>query len=116
MSAKALLNEMIELTRAQVDRVIHGDHQALLEGAHQQEALLAALEEAPIDGTPEEMRALYEQLELEKNKLKSLLQTESQRVDFLMRLLLGSPEQKTVGYPKGTGKRKAQGQMLNRKT
>lgn len=116
MSAKALLNEMIDLTRTQVDRVITGDHQALLEGARQQEALLAAIQDAPIDGTPEEMRALYEQLEFEKTKLQSLLQTESQRVDFLMRLLLGGPEQKAIGYPKGTGKRKDQGRMLNRKT
>lgn len=116
MSATALLNEMIALTRAQVERVIAGDHQALLEGARQQEALLAAIQEAPIDGSPEKMRALYDTLEFEKAKLQSLLESESQRVDFLMRMLLGSPEQRAVGYPKGTGKRKAQGQMLNRKT
>ena len=35
------------------------------------------------------MRALYEELEREKVKLQSLLEAESQRVDFLMRLLLG---------------------------
>lgn len=115
MSASALLREMIELTRLQVDRVIRRDHQGLLEGARQQEALLAALQEAEIDGSPEELRALYEELDREKVKLQSLLESESQRVDFLMRLLLGGPAQKSVGYPPSVTKR-AGGRMLNKKT
>lgn len=115
MSATALLREMIELTRLQVERVIKRDHQGLLEGSRQQEALLAALQEAELDGSPEELRALYEELEKEKVKLQSLLETESQRIDFLMRLLLGGPEQKSVGYPSGVTKR-AGGRMLNKKT
>ncbi len=36
MSASALLREMIELTRLQVQRVIQRDHQGLLEGSRQQ--------------------------------------------------------------------------------
>lgn len=115
MSASALLREMIDLTRLQVQRVIKRDHQGLLEGARQQEALLKALQEAEIDGSPEKMRALYEELEREKVKLQSLLEAESQRVDFLMRLLLGGPEQKSVGYPSTVTKR-AGGRMLNKKT
>jgi len=115
MSASALLREMIDLTRLQVERVIRRDHQGLIEGARQQEALLTALESAEIDGAPEEMRALYDELVREKRKLQSLLESESQRVDFLMRLLLGGPEQQSVGYPPSVRKR-AGGRMLNKKT
>ena len=43
MSTSALLREMIDLTRLQVERVIRRDHQGLIEGARQQEALLKAL-------------------------------------------------------------------------
>ena len=115
MSTSALLREMIDLTRLQVERVIKRDHQGLLEGARQQEALLSALQDAEIDGTTEELRALYDELEREKTKLQSLLESESQRVDFLMRLLLGGPEQKGVGYPPSLKKR-AGGRMLNKRT
>ena len=115
MSTSALLREMIDLTRLQVERVIKRDHEGLMEGARQQEALLRALQEAEIDGSPEELRALYEELEREKAKLQSLLESESQRVDFLMRLLLGGPEPKGGGYPPGVAKR-AGGRMLNKKT
>jgi len=115
VSASALLKEMIDLTRLQVERVIKRDHQGLLEGARQQEALLAALQEAEIDGSPEELRALVEDLERERAKLRSLIEAESQRVDFLMRLLLGGPEPPGVGYPPGV-KKPAGGRVLNKKT
>lgn len=115
MSTSALLREMIDLTRLQVERVIKRDHEGLMEGARQQEALLRALQEAEIDGSPEELRALYEELEREKAKLQSLLESESQRVDFLLKLLLGSQDQENVGYPTGL-LRRVRGQLLNKKT
>lgn len=116
MSAKAILGEMIALTRLQVERVIHGEHQALLDGANQQEAMLTALQTAEIDGTPEELRALYEELDLERAKLVSLVESESVRVDFMLRLMMGSPDQKQVGYPKRIQNRSGGSRLLNQKT
>ncbi|MFZ5814017.1 MAG: hypothetical protein ACOY93_01765 [Bacillota bacterium] len=116
MSAKALLREMTELIQAQTENVIKGDHKAVLDGAMRHEALLAALQQAPIDGSPEEMRALYAELNRAKEKLQSLLEAESVRVDFMLRLLLGGGGPATPGYPTGNRKRDGSSRMLNRRT
>ncbi|MFZ5826802.1 MAG: hypothetical protein ACOY94_21130 [Bacillota bacterium] len=116
MSAKAILREMIELIRTQTEHVIQGDHKAVLEGAQRHEHLLSALQEAEIDGSPEEMRALYDEITHEKAKLQSLLEVENVRVDFMLRLLLGGGSSQSPGYPAGIGKRNAGSRMLNRRT
>lgn len=116
MKAQAILREMIELVRTQTERVIQGDHRAVLDGAYRNEQLLSALKEAEIDGTPDEMQALYEELTREKVKLQSLLEAESVRVDFLLRLLLGGGGPKNPGYPAGAQKKGAHSRMLNRRT
>lgn len=115
MKAKAILAEMLGLVKAEIEAVIRGDYQALTDGVARHEALLSALATAEIDGTPEEMKALHDELNTEKQKLQSLLATESVRVDFLLRLMLGGGPSGEVGYP--TQIRAAGGaRMLNRRT
>jgi hypothetical protein len=115
-SAKGLLSEMLQLLKEQVEHVVKGEHQQLLDGAYRHEKLLVDLEQAEIDATPDELREILEQIELEKAKLQSLLESESTRVDFMLRMLLGSRKPKTPGYP--DLKRRGEGGpgMLNRRT
>lgn len=112
MSATKLLQEMIELTRAQIDHVIARDVTAILEGAAEQERLLRELEKAPIDAEPAEIRRLHDELRAERDRLNALLAMESARVDFMLRLLLGNNEPKEPGYPTGKGRG---GTLLNRR-
>lgn len=102
MSVKALLEEMLQLLREQVGHVVKGEHRELLDGAYRHEQLLSDLEAAlaagPPDISPEELRPLYEEIETEKAKLQSLLQAESARTDFMLRVLLGSRQPKADGY------------------
>lgn len=114
MSAVAILSEMLELLRTQTENLIRGDHQAMTQATLRHEQLLAELEQAPIDGTPAEIRALYDEIGREKTKLQSLLESESKRADFMLRLYLGGGERKNPGYP-GQG-RSAGARMLNRRT
>lgn len=112
MSATALLQEMIALTRAQIDHVIAGDVRAITEGAAEQERLLRELETAEIDAEPAEIRRLHDELRAETERLTALLHMESGRVDFLLRLLLGGNETRNPGYPSGKGRG---GSLLNRR-
>ncbi|WP_374711648.1 hypothetical protein [Symbiobacterium terraclitae] len=112
MSATALLQEMIELTRAQIDHVIAGDVKALTDGAAEQERLLRELQTAEIDAEPEEIRRLHDELRAETNRLSALLHMESGRVDFLLRLLLGGNDNRDPGYPSGKARG---GTFLNRR-
>lgn len=114
MSALAILNEMLELLQAQTENLIRGDHQAMMEATARHEQLLSQLEQAEVDGTPAEMRALHDEITREKTKLQSLLEAENKRVDFMLRLHLGGGERKNPGYP-GQG-RSAGARMLNRRT
>lgn len=102
MSVKALLEEMLQLLREQVEHVVKGEHRELLEGAYRHERLLSDLEAdmaaGPPDISPEELRPLYDEIEREKAKLQSLLQSESTRTDFMLRLLLGDRQPKADGY------------------
>lgn len=115
MSARAILTEMRELLANQVEHVVSGDHKALLQGAAQHEQLLSALRTAELDAPPEEIRALAEQVEREKQKLQSLLASQSQRVDFMLRLLMGGGEANRVGYPgRGLGADPRSGRLNRR--
>lgn len=116
MSARQLLSEILQLLREQVDHVVKGEHQQLLKGAHRHEQLVAELENADLDGSAEELRAIYEQIEVEKIKLQSLLESESTRVDFMLRMLLGSRKPKTVGYPSLNQRGEGKPGILNRRT
>jgi|GEM_PF-4202442 len=115
MSAKQLLLEMLQLLREQVEHVVKGEYQALLEGTRRHEQLLSAMETAEPGGTPEELRAIYEEIQFEKIKLQSLIESESVRVDFELRILLGGTKSKSVGYP-DMNKRGKGASMLNRRT
>ncbi len=115
MSTKALLTEMLQLLKEQVDHVLKGEHQALLDGTRRHEEMLSALESAERDGSPEELRAIYEEISLEKARLQSLIESEATRVDFELRILLGGGKSKSVGYP-DMSKRAKGGHMLNRRT
>lgn len=116
MSARAILEEILALLRTQVDAVVQGDTERLMAGTARHEQLLRDLETAEVDGTPEELRPLYEQIEHERNKLQSLLTAESARVDFMLRMFLGGGKSTRVGYPdmKRTGA--GGSHMLNRRT
>lgn len=113
--AKALLNEMLQLLKKQVEHVVKGEHQQLLDGAYRQEQLLATMAQAEIDATPDELRAIYAEIEVEKLRLQSLLESESTRVDFELRMLMGPRKPAAPGYP--DMKRRAEGPgLLNRRT
>jgi hypothetical protein len=115
MSARLILTEMHELLAGQVEHVVAGDHQALLAGAARHEQLLHRLRTAEMDAPPEEIRALAERVEREKQKLQSLLTTQSQRVDFMLRLLIGGGEAPRVGYPgRGLGTDPRSGRLNRR--
>lgn len=114
-SAKALLAEMLQLLKDQVEHVVGGRYQQLLDGAYRHEQLLAELAQAEIDATPDEVRGLVDQIEVEKLKLQSLLERESTRVDFELRVLLGTRRQATPGYPDLNRRGKGPG-LLNRRT
>jgi hypothetical protein len=116
MSAKAILQEMLELVKAEIEAVKTGDHQKVLDGALRHEQLLSALETAEWDAPPEELRALAAELDREKTKLQSLVTAEAARVDFLLRLMLGSGAPKASGYPTGDLRRQGQSYRLNRRT
>lgn len=116
MSARQLLSDILQLLREQVNHVVKGEHQQLLEGAYRHEQLVAQLENVEVDGSPEEMRAIYEQIEVEKIKLQSLLESESTRVDFMLRMLLGTRKPKTVGYPDLNQRGEGKPGILNRRT
>lgn len=111
--ARAILAEMLDLLRSQVSSAAKGDVQALLEGSAQHEQLLTALATAPVDASPEELRGLWEEIEQQKEHLQSLLAVESHRVDFLLRLIFGGEEQKSVGYSAAGRRTEPTARMLN---
>lgn len=112
---KALLNEMLQLLKDQVGHVVAGRHQELIDGAYRHEQMLAELAKSEPDGSAEELRSLAEQIELEKQKLQSLLEAESTRVDFELRIMMGGRKPATPGYP--DMKRRGDGSgILNRRT
>lgn len=115
MSARAILTQMHEVLVSQIEHVVAGDHRALLQGAAEHEQLLTALRTAQMDAPPEEIRALAEQVEREKQKLQSLLTAQSQRVDFMLRLLIGGGETSRGGYPgRGLGTDSRSGRLNRR--
>lgn len=114
-SAKALLLDMLQLLKDQVEHLVAGRHQLLMDGAYRHEKLLADLAQAEMDATPDELRAIVEQIDIEKVKLQSLLESESTRVNFELRMLLGVRKPATPGYP--DIKRRGEGPgLLNRRT
>lgn len=113
MSARVLLGQMGDLLREQVDHIASGDTQALLAGVTRHEELLAALDSAEIDLPPDELRAIGAQLDRERDKVKALLTREGERLDFMLRLLLGGGEGRTAGYPGGSWRQEGSSRMLN---
>jgi len=116
MSTRAILQDMRDLLKAQIEAVIAGDAPAVLRGSARHEQLLAALEKAELDATTDEVRALSAEIEQEKTKLQSLLSVEAVRVDFLLRLILGGGQPNKSGYPTGKWRNPAGARMLNRRT
>lgn len=115
MSTRAILTEMLETLQAETEAVKRADTPAILEGVSRHEALLAQLQDAARDLSPEETRALVEQIERERFKLKSLLESQSARTDFLLKLV-GVGQEKGIGYP-GTGwGQEPRPHRLNRRT
>lgn len=113
MSIKAILTEMLDVLRAQAAAVAANDPDALMAGTRRHEELLAALEQEGAPAEAAELKALYEQIQYEKKKLQSLLLSESVRVDFLLRLILGTRQ--PTGY-RGSGLRhEADALVLNRR-
>lgn len=116
MGVQAILTEMRDLLRAQTAAVIAGDHQGVARGAARHEVLLADLRTAEPEPPTDDLRALLAEVEREKQKLYSLLQTESNRVDFLLRLIMGGGQPKVGGYPNGTTQPPRLSRALDRRT
>ncbi|HEY3367233.1 MAG TPA: hypothetical protein VGK74_19425 [Symbiobacteriaceae bacterium] len=114
MSVKAILQEILALLQQQVADVVAGDHLAVRAGAERYELLMAQLEQAEIDLSPAELKPLYDDIQQEKTKLQSLLSVEVNRVEFLLRLLVGSGSLKPIGYP-GKGRSESGSRMFNRR-
>lgn len=114
MSVQTILEQMLTLLQQQVEAVVKGDHQAVKAGADAYELLSHELEHAEYDVPPEALRPLYDEIQQEKAKLQSLLSVEVNRVEFLLRLLVGSGTLKPVGYP-GQAKGAPGARMLNRR-
>lgn len=115
MSARELLQEMIDLLDRQTEAIIAGDHQALMADVARHEELLTALGTVELNEPQAELRTLYEQLERKKAKVQSLLESESARVDYFLRLLHGGGGNKTVGYPNGQQGRAGGSRIMNRR-
>lgn len=115
MGARAILTEIHDLLKAQVAAVVAGEHQRVLAGAMRHEELLALLQDAELDLTPEELRPLIEQIDRQKTKLTSLLAAEGARTDYLLRLILNKGAAKPGGYPSSVQDR-AKASRLNRRT
>jgi hypothetical protein len=115
MSARAILEEMLALIKGQTEAVVSGDYKALLAGAARHEQLIGLLESAPVDASPEEIRDLCAQIDREKSKLRSLLEAESMRVDFLLRLILGGGQARTAGYPGTGGRQEGPSRLINQR-
>lgn len=116
MGARTILTEMLGLLQGQTAAIIAGDHQALARGAERHEALLAELQTAEVDTCDEELRTLVTEVDREKQKLQSLLQSEASRVDFMLRLILGGGQAKAVGYPAGLTQPARLSRGLDRRT
>ncbi|HWI63610.1 MAG TPA: hypothetical protein VNT75_17385 [Symbiobacteriaceae bacterium] len=116
MGARAILTEMRDLLKTQVDAVVAGEHQQVSAGAFRHEELLRALETAELDASPEELRELAVDVSFHKEKLASLLESEGIRLDFLLRLVLGGGAPKPGGYPANIGKGYGQAGRINRRT
>lgn len=116
MGARALLTEMLDLLRAQTGAIIAGDHQAVSRGADRHEALLSELRLAEVDISPDELQTMLAEIDREKLKLQSLLQSESNRVDFMLRLILGGGQPKAAGYPGGLTQPPRLSRGLDRRT
>lgn len=114
MSVMELLQQLLTLLQEQIEAVVQGDSKAILAGADRHAQILADLKQAEMDGSPEAVRALVEQVEFQKAKLQSLLASEAGRVDYLLRLLTNSGVCSTVGYP-GMAKSEGSSWMLNRR-
>ncbi len=116
MSTRAILTKIRDLVRRQIEAVIAGDAQAILAGSADHEQLLAALERAEIDASPEEVRALSAEITHDKTTLQSLLSAETVRVDFLLRLMLSGREPTAGGYPTGKWRKQTGARLINRRT
>ena len=114
MGARAILTEMRDLLKAQVDAVVAGEHQQVSAGAFRHERLLKELESAELDAAPEELRELAEGVQAERRKLESLLNAECARVDFLLRLFLGGGVARPGGYPQNVGHPSRTGRLNHR--
>ena len=114
MSTKALLTEMRDLLKAQVDNVVRNDMDALMAGVERHEQILTLLQTAEVDGTPDELRAIYEEISFQKAKLQSLLESESMRVQFLLQVILGGGP-KPPEYPRAQ-RSPVSARLLNRRT
>jgi hypothetical protein len=68
-----------------------------------------------VDASPEDLRGLWEEIEQQKEHLQSLLTVESHRVDFLLRLIIGGEEPKSVGYPAAGRRPEPTARLLNRR-
>lgn len=112
---RAILSEMQELLASQVQAVIAGDVEALNQGTARHEELLADLQDAEPDAPTEEIQELVMAVEREKLKLHSLLQTETARADFLLRLLIGGGPSKADGYPAKTWRQEGRLSRLDRR-
>lgn len=113
MSIKAILTEMLGVLRAQSEAVAANDPEALMNGTRRHEELLAALEQDAYPEESTELKPLYEEIQHEKKKLQSLLLSESVRVDFLLRLILGA--RPPTGYRSGGLRQEADALVLNRR-
>jgi hypothetical protein len=116
MGARALLEEMLDLVQAEIQAVLAGDHAGLAAGSTRHEELLAVLPDAEVDADPGQLRVLISRIDLEKAKLRSLLESESGRVDFMLRLILGGGKPAPGSYPVSHWQQRGPSQRLNRRT
>lgn len=116
MGARAILQEIRDLLKTQVEAVVAGEHQQVLAGATRHEELLGLLEHAEMDASPDELRALAAEIDVHKVKLQSLLTAETARTDYLLRLLIGGGPAKPGGYPTAAWRQQGSPSRLNRRT
>lgn len=114
MRVNAILTEMLEVLKAQAEAVATNNPEELMAGTRRHEELLTVLEQEEPDEDLAELKALYEEVKQEKKKLQSLLLSESVRVDFLLRLILGGPRQ-PARYHGGGLRHEADALVLNRR-
>lgn len=116
MSTRSLLNEILGTIQAETEAVIHGDAKAIMAGVARHEELLSQLEGAEMDMSPAELKELVGQIDREKVKLQSLLQSQSAQTDLLLRAMFGGGAARSVGYPNSGWQQQEKARRLNRRT